>query len=117
MKHAPHAARAVRIFAEYVFFVNHPISARRVRIGYTIKAIIGKATLNSQIENMIARGFCKIPLQERDSLISQGIFWSAAEFAPFQYSYAGMERYAALNIPIHASTKITRYFFILRNIK
>lgn len=46
--------------------------------------------------------------------MSHGRDWSASESAPFQYLYAGIERYTALYIPMRARIKIIIYFFIDR---
>lgn len=108
----PPAAIPVRIFASVRDLRIQPESARRARIGYTTRAIIGNATLKSPTEKMIARAFWRIPLQERVSERSHGIDWRANELDPFQYSYAGIERYTALNTPMSARTRMMRYLRI-----
>ena len=84
LKSIPPAASPVRIFAGSIDFEKQPQSAMRKSTGYTMAAIIGKATLKSQTENIMARGFWRIPEQESVSEISHGIIWRAAASAPFQ---------------------------------
>jgi len=84
----------------------------RVRIGYTTSAIIGNG-----IPNTRERGLERMSEQENVADISHGSMRSASAFAPNQKSYACHERYAALNTPIRARTRMMRYFFIERKCK